>query len=64
MWLEADKIAPRKQRHTAKRVHARLQEEFPEYDVSYRTVAKYFAHIRKIIFAEKRFSFTFKPWTI
>ena len=27
-WLEADKSAPRKQRHTARRVHERLKEEF------------------------------------
>lgn len=56
-WLEGDKIAPRKQRHTAKRVYARLQEEFPEYEASYRTVAKYFAHIRKIIFTNHKDSY-------
>jgi transposase len=27
-WLEADKDAPRKQRHTAKRIHQRLVDEY------------------------------------
>ena len=27
-WLEADKEAPRKQRHTSRRVYQRLVEEF------------------------------------
>ena len=26
-WLEADKLAPRKQRHTAKRIYRRLRDE-------------------------------------
>ena len=39
-WLEDDRKAPRKQRHTAKRVFVRLKETFPEtFDCSYRTVA-------------------------
>jgi len=29
-WLEEDKRARRKQRHTAKRVYDRLREEFPD----------------------------------
>ena len=37
-WILDDKKAPRKQRHTAKRVHKRLYEEFPEYNCSYRLV--------------------------
>jgi len=41
-WLENDKKAKRKQRHTAKRVFDRLCEEFPDsFNVSYRTVASY-----------------------
>ena len=39
-WLEADKLAPRKQRHTAKRVFRRLQE-IKGFDCSYRLVADY-----------------------
>jgi transposase len=42
-WLEEDKQAPRKQRHTAKRVFNRLKEEVREFDCSYRTVATYYA---------------------
>lgn len=42
-WILEDKKAPRKQRHTARRVHKRLSEEFPEYDCSYRLVADYFS---------------------
>jgi transposase len=31
-WLIADKKAPRKQRHTAKRVFTRLKDEYPDFD--------------------------------
>ena len=40
-WLTNDKKAPRKQRHTATRVHKRLQDEIEGYDCSYRLVAAY-----------------------
>lgn len=40
-WLKADKLAPRKQRHTAKRVYHRLQKEAEGFDCSYRLVATY-----------------------
>ena len=40
-WLLADKLAPRKQRHTAKRVFKRLKEEADDFDCSYRLVALY-----------------------
>ncbi len=49
-WLEEDKQAPRKQRHTAKRVYHRLRKEFTEFDCSYRTVASYYAVKHKEIF--------------
>lgn len=42
-WLEGDKQAPRKQRHTAKRVFHRLRKEVSGFDCSYRTVASYYA---------------------
>ena len=42
-WLTDDTKAPRKQRHTAKRVHRRLQKEVPGYNCSYRLVADYVA---------------------
>lgn len=42
-WLEADKKAPRKQRHTAKRVYHRLKKEAENFNCSYRLVAAYVA---------------------
>lgn len=40
-WFEEDKQAPRKQRHTAKKVFNRFKKEVLEFDCSYRTVASY-----------------------
>ena len=40
-WLQADKLAPRKQRHTAKRVFRRLKDETEDFNCSYRLVALY-----------------------
>ena len=42
-WLRADLDAPRKQRHTATRVHARLLDEHGAGDVSYAAVRDYVA---------------------
>lgn len=42
-WLKADKLAPRKQRHTAKRVFRRLRDEAEDFNCSYRLVALYVA---------------------
>jgi transposase len=39
-WLEADRVAPRKQRHTARRIHQRLVDEFGA-DVAETTVRQY-----------------------
>ena len=51
-WLEEDKKAKRKQRHTARRVFNRLCEEFPNtFDCSYRTVAVYFKQRRTEVFS-------------
>jgi transposase len=50
-WLTEDKQAPRKQRHTAKRVFNRLKNEFRGFDCSYRTVASYYAVKHKEIFS-------------
>ena len=50
-WLEADRDAPRKQRHTARRVFKRLKEEFSDFDCSYRTVAAYYAVKHKEVFS-------------
>lgn len=45
-WLIADLTAPRKQRHTAKRVHQRLVEEHGA-DVSERQVRRYVRERRR-----------------
>lgn len=42
-WLEEDKKAPRKQRHTAKQIHNRLMKEAEGFNCSYRLVADYVA---------------------
>ena len=46
-WLTADKKAPRKQRHTAKRVFNRLKDEVKDFDCSYRLVATYVSGKKK-----------------
>jgi transposase len=46
-WLTEDRKAPRKQRHTARRVYQRLKEEYPSFPCSYRTVAEYVAAKKK-----------------
>ncbi len=51
-WLTDDKKAKKKQRHTAKRVFARLVEKYGDgFDCSYRTVAGYFAVRKTEIFS-------------
>jgi transposase len=44
--LEADRKAPRKQRHTARRIWQRIQEELPGCEICPRTVRQY-VHDRK-----------------
>ena len=46
-WLMDDKKAPRKQRHTAKRVYKRLKEEVDDFNCSYRLVAEYVKEKKK-----------------
>ena len=53
-WLTEDKKAPRKQRHTAKRVHKRLKDEVESYDCSYRLVAIYVAEKKKELRLKKQ----------
>ena len=45
--LEADRRAPRKQRHTAHRIWVRLQNEVPDCKIAERTVREY-VHDRKV----------------
>lgn len=53
-WLTEDKKAKRKQRHTGRRVYARLKEEFKaDFNCSYRTVVGYVSQRKKEIFSQK-----------
>jgi transposase len=52
-WLRADLDAPRKQRHTAKRIHARLVEEHGAAGVSYSAVRDYVSRRRPEIRIEE-----------
>lgn len=52
--LRADLDAPRKQRHTAKRVFERLRDEYDFAEASYRTVCTYVARRRREIVAAAR----------
>lgn len=50
-WLQEDKKARKKQRHTAKRIYDRLRKEYGNaFDCSYRTVAGYVAGKKKEIY--------------
>ena len=51
-WLEKDKLCKPKQRHTASRVYARLQHEYPAFAGKYRIVATYVKARRKEIFSQ------------
>ena len=46
-WLKTDLKAPRKQRHTAKRIHHRLKQSHREYSCSYRLVDTYVSQKKK-----------------
>jgi hypothetical protein len=45
--MEADRKAPRKQRHTAHRIWSRLKAEHPEIDIGESTVRRY-VRLRKL----------------
>ena len=47
--LEADRRAPRKQRHTAHRIYARIRQEMPTAQVSESTVRRYVAQKKRAI---------------
>jgi transposase len=54
-WLIEDLNVPRKQRHTAKRVYARLQDEYPDkLEVKMRTVQYYVSQKKKEIFQSQQ----------
>ena len=58
-WLmsDAEKRTPRKQRHTAKRIHKRLQTEAPGYNCSYRLTADYVSAKKKELRLKKTDSY-------
>ena len=56
-WLNEDKQAPRKQRHTARRVFNRLKKEIPGFNCSYRTVASYYTVKHKEVFSGAKSGF-------
>lgn len=58
-WLQADEAAPRKQRHTAKRVYDRLREEH-DFQGGYTTVREYVAKVRPRV-EEVRLPLVFEP---
>ena len=51
-WLETDRRARRKQRHTARRVYDRLVETYEGFDCSYRTVATYVRRKKKELYGK------------
>lgn len=51
-WLIEDKKAPRKQRHTSKRIFNRLRDEAPGFNCSYRLVCAYVEQRRKELAAD------------
>lgn len=53
-WLAGDRKAPRKQRHTAKRVFHRLRKEAEDFDCSYRLVAQYVAYRKSQLHLDNR----------
>ena len=53
-WLKSDQLAPRKQRHTAKRVYNRLREETPDFNCSYRLVAQYVKEKKKELHLKRK----------
>jgi transposase len=54
-WLEEDRKAKKKQRHSAKRVFDRLKDKYKDdFKVSYRTVAGYVAQKKKDIYGKGR----------
>ena len=53
-WLNEDKKAKRKQRHTAKRIFHRLEEEYEgKFNCSYRTVAAYVARAKEELYGQR-----------
>ena len=52
LWMDEDKIGWRKQRRCAMKIWKDLKEEYgEEFDISYRTVAKYYKHHKSEIYS-------------
>ena len=56
-WLEDDRRAPRKQRHTAKKIYSRLKKEAEGFDGSYRLVAEYVSERKKAMHQQSQIGF-------
>lgn len=54
-WLEEDMLYKKKQRHTATRVHARLCDEYSDFDCSPRLVSSYVRKKKNELYAGKQF---------
>jgi transposase len=52
-WLREDQNRWRKQRHTAKRIHERLQKESPDYDCSYNIVQRYVKSVKSKLSSQR-----------
>lgn len=48
-FLNYNRLHHHKQRHTGKKVYDRLKELYPNYDVSYSVIVKYFSRVKKIL---------------
>jgi transposase len=55
--LESDRKAPRKQRHTARRIYERIQAEVPECKAAERTVRHYVAQRKQALGLKRRETF-------
>ena len=51
--LEADRRAPRKQRHTAHRIYARIRQEMPTAQIAESTVRRYVGQKKRAIGAQQ-----------
>ena len=54
-WLLEDKDVWYKQRHTGKRIHARLKAEFKDFNVSYETVQRYIKKSKQMLQEQQGF---------
>lgn len=46
-FLNYDRLYHHKQRHTGRKVYDRLKELYPNYDISYSAIVKFFSRVKK-----------------